>query len=211
MGTRISASASIICSPSSSQDIADKMKIFFVAILVAFAAAAEVTFDSAFPTTSQSAEVTLEDLARSYMRIGSEFSSMTDGEKREAMQRHIDDYFSVLHGDLFCDAAVEDINKIFEEQIIKVYLDLDYEERKAFLNSYNLAFWKAAGIKHVEITTWNWLDNSGPTLSRYAMYCHARQQWNHQPDFGYCLVGNRTEDRGAELSRRFENRDGELG
>ena len=120
-------------------------------------------------------------------------------------------YFSVFHADLYCGEAVEDLNKMLLEELNRVYLDLDYEERKAFLDSYDEAFWKAATISDVEITTWNWLDGSGPTLSRYAIYCHARQQWNHQPDFGYCLVGNRTEDRGAELIRRWaENRGIEL-
>merc|ERR1712117_959717 len=153
-------------------------------------------------------DLSLEDLARSYMRTGSEFASMTSGEQREAMQRLVDDYHSVFHADLLCGVAVEDLNKMLGEEIIRVLQDLDYEEREAFFNSYNLAFWKTAGIKDAEIQTWNWLDGSGPTLSRYAMYCNARQEWNHQPDFGYCLVGNGTEDRGAELSRRWaENRE----
>merc|ERR1712117_6432 len=154
-------------------------------------------------------DLSLEDLARSYMRTGSEFASMTDGEKREAMQRLMDDYHSVFHADLFCGVAVEDLNKMLGEEIIRVLQDLDYEERMAFYDSYNLDFWKTAGIKNAEIQTWNWLDGSGPTLSRYAVYCQARQEWNHQPDFGFCLVGNRTEDGGAE-NRRAETRSPEL-
>ena len=139
------------------------------------------------------------------MRIWSEVTSMTDAEEREAMQRLMDDYFNVFHGDLYCGAAVEDLNKMLMDEIIRLYLDLDYEERKPFLN---VAFWQAIGINDAKITKWNWLDNSGPTLSRYAMYCQARQEWNHQPDFGYCLVGNGTEDRGAE-NRRAENKGAE--
>ena len=196
-----------------SQDFADKMKIFFVAILMAVAAVAQIIWvpwdQGTF--TWDTPEVTLEDLARSYLRTNNEFASMTCGEQKEAIQGIADDYNSVFHADLCCGAAVEDLNKMLGEEIIRVLQDLDYEEREAFLNSYNHDFWNTAGIKDAEITTWNWLDGSGPTLSRYAIYCQARQEWNHQPDFGYCKVGNRTEDRGAELIRRWaENRGIEL-
>ena len=163
------------------------MKIFFVAVLMAVAAAAQVT---------------LEDVARSYVRIGIEFNSMTDAEKREAMQSIVDDWWSAFSGDVYCGATVEDLNKILEDQINRVCLDSDYEEREAF-NSINPAFWEAFTIKDVKNVSWEWQDNSMPyTLSRFAIFCHARQ---HPSDFGFCGARNGAKDRGAE-NRRTEDR-----
>ena len=68
-------------SPSLSQDFADKMKIFFAAILIAVAAAAQVT---------------LKNLAISHIYIGSKFTSMTDEERSEATKSLAEDWWKVF-------------------------------------------------------------------------------------------------------------------
>ena len=62
------------------------MKIFFVAILIAVAA---------------DAQVTLDDFARSYVRTALEFNSMTDREKEEATQSLREDWVRAFGYELY--------------------------------------------------------------------------------------------------------------
>ena len=69
------------------------MKIFFVAILIAVAAAAQVT---------------LHDLAISHVALGSKFTSMTDELRSEATKKLAEDWWEVFRYELLLH-YVEDI------------------------------------------------------------------------------------------------------
>ena len=127
------------------------MKIFFVVIIMAVAAVAQIVWvpwdQGTF--TWDTPEVTLEDLARSYVRNGSQFTSMTDAEKSEAKARLTDDYLRAFRDDIAHGATAKDLNIKLAEKIVQLSRDSD-EEREA-LNSINPAFWEAVTIKNVKM------------------------------------------------------------
>ena len=98
-------------------------------------------------------EVTLEDLARSYVRNGSEFTSMTDAEKSEAKERLTVDYMRAFRDDLVHGATAKDLNIKLNEKISQLYWDSDDEVMEALaFNSIDPAFWEAVTIEEVEMT-----------------------------------------------------------
>ena len=131
------------------------MKIFFVAILMAVAAVAQipvwVPWDQG-TFTWDTPEVTLEDLARSYVRNGSQFTSMTDAEKSEARDQLFNDYMRAFRDDLVHGATARDLHIKLKEKIFQLYMDSDDEVMKALaFNSISPAFWEYVTIEDVEM------------------------------------------------------------
>ena len=156
------------------------MKIFFVAILMAVAAVAQIIWvpwdQGTF--TWDTPELTLEDLARSYVRNGSQFTSMTDAEKSEARARLTDDYMRAFRDDLVHGATAKDLNIKLNEKIFQLYWDSDDEVMEALaFNSIDPAFWEAVTIEEVEMRIE--AKTETPPMQSRPMQSRRRQRHQH--------------------------------